>query len=157
MCTVPAAPPAAPLMAGPAVVPLCTHRYNPQGSSAAGEILDLSVRTVPGGHLRPMQQAIVDLPPDVARLANEAVYASGDAIGGYGPCTCGCCIDMRLRGCCTVLSGTDVTLSTMPVPLSMLHLPWPSTCLLNTCASCSSHALQGAWQQQLTRWACLVL
>ncbi len=38
-----------------------------QGSSAVGEVLDLTVRTLPGDHLRPMQQAIVDLPPEVRR------------------------------------------------------------------------------------------
>ncbi len=43
--------------------------------------LDLSVRTLGGDHLRPLHQALVDLPPDVARLANQAVYAGGDAIG----------------------------------------------------------------------------
>lgn len=52
-----------------------------QGSPAVAEMLDLSVRTLPGDHLRPMHQALVDLPPDVARLANQAVYAGGDAIG----------------------------------------------------------------------------
>lgn len=30
-------------------------------------------------------QAIVDLPPDVARLANQAVYMGGDALGGCLP------------------------------------------------------------------------
>ena len=46
-------------------------------------MLDLVVRTLPGDHLRPMHQNIVDLPPDVARLANQAVYMGGDAIGEY--------------------------------------------------------------------------
>ncbi len=57
-----------------------------QGSPAVSQMLDLSVRTVPGDHLRPMQQALVDLPPDVARLANQAVYAGGDAIGEQSRC-----------------------------------------------------------------------
>ncbi|KAL6755697.1 hypothetical protein V8C86DRAFT_2671657 [Haematococcus lacustris] len=52
-----------------------------QGSPAVSEMLDLTVRTLPGDHLRPLQQALVDLPPDVARMANQAVYAGGDVIG----------------------------------------------------------------------------
>jgi len=52
-----------------------------QTSPNVNQLLDLSVRTLPGDHLRPLQQNIVDLPPDVARLANQAVYAGGDAIG----------------------------------------------------------------------------
>ncbi|EFJ43624.1 hypothetical protein VOLCADRAFT_106736 [Volvox carteri f. nagariensis] len=52
-----------------------------QGSSAVGEVLDLAVRTLPGDHLRPMQQAIVDLPPEVARLAAGAVESTGEALG----------------------------------------------------------------------------
>ncbi|GFH13040.1 uncharacterized protein HaLaN_08841, partial [Haematococcus lacustris] len=52
-----------------------------QGSPAVSEMLDLTVRTLPGDHLRPLQQALVGLPPDVARMANQAVYAGGDVIG----------------------------------------------------------------------------
>ncbi|GLI63271.1 hypothetical protein VaNZ11_006176 [Volvox africanus] len=52
-----------------------------QGSSAVGEVLDLTVRTLPGDHLRPMQQAFVDLPPEVARLAAGAVESTGGALG----------------------------------------------------------------------------
>jgi hypothetical protein len=35
----------------------------------------------PGDHLRPMQQAVVDLPPEVARMANQAVATGGTLIG----------------------------------------------------------------------------
>ncbi|GIL57885.1 hypothetical protein Vafri_13100 [Volvox africanus] len=52
-----------------------------QGSSAVGEMLDLTVRTLPGDHMRPMQQAFVDLPPEVARLAAGAVESTGGALG----------------------------------------------------------------------------
>lgn len=52
-----------------------------QSSLAMTDSLDLSVRTLPGDHLRPMHQAFVDLPPEVARLANQAVYTGGDLIG----------------------------------------------------------------------------
>jgi hypothetical protein len=37
-----------------------------------------------GDHLRPMQQALVDLPPEVARMANQAVASGGDFIGVGG-------------------------------------------------------------------------
>lgn len=49
-----------------------------QASPALSEVLDLSVRTLPGGHLRLMHQAIVDLPPEVSRLASSAVLTGGD-------------------------------------------------------------------------------
>lgn len=52
-----------------------------QTSPILGEVLDLSVRTLPGDHLRLMQQAIIDLPPEVARMASSAVYTGGDLIG----------------------------------------------------------------------------
>lgn len=52
-----------------------------QSSPALVEVLDLAVRTLPGDHLRPMQQAIVDIPPEVARVASSAVFTGGDLIG----------------------------------------------------------------------------
>lgn len=52
-----------------------------QGSSPVAQQLNLTVRTLPGDHIRPMQQAIVDLPPDVARMANQAVTRGGGMIG----------------------------------------------------------------------------
>lgn len=52
-----------------------------QSSPALLEALDLAVRTLPGDHLRPMQQALVDIPPEVARVASSAVFTGGDLIG----------------------------------------------------------------------------
>lgn len=52
-----------------------------QTSPGLGEMLDISVRTLPGDHLRVMQQAVVDLPPEVARVASTAVATGGDLIG----------------------------------------------------------------------------
>jgi hypothetical protein len=52
-----------------------------QSSPALVEVLDLAVRTLPGDHLRPMQQAFVDIPPEVARVASSAVFTGGDLIG----------------------------------------------------------------------------
>ncbi|KAG2422465.1 hypothetical protein HXX76_015989 [Chlamydomonas incerta] len=52
-----------------------------QGSSSVGEVLDLTVRTLPGDHLRPLHQAFVDLPPDLARFAAGAVESTGGALG----------------------------------------------------------------------------
>jgi len=52
-----------------------------QSSPIISETLDMSVRTLPGDHLRPLHQAPVDLPPEVARLAGQAVYMGGDMIG----------------------------------------------------------------------------
>lgn len=54
-----------------------------QTSSTLSEVLDISVRTLPGDHLRLMHQAIVDLPPEVARLASSAVHTGGDFIGEW--------------------------------------------------------------------------
>ena len=52
-----------------------------QASPSLAEVLDLSVRTLPGNHLRLMQQALVDLPPEVARVASSAVFTGGELIG----------------------------------------------------------------------------
>ena len=52
-----------------------------QSSPTLGEVLDLSVRTLPGDHLRLMQQALVDVPPEVARVASSAVFTGGELIG----------------------------------------------------------------------------
>ncbi|KAG1660208.1 hypothetical protein FOA52_005077 [Chlamydomonas sp. UWO 241] len=52
-----------------------------QASPILSEVLDLSVRTLPGGHMRPMQQNVVDLPPEVARMAGTGVATAGDIIG----------------------------------------------------------------------------
>ncbi|CAD7703235.1 unnamed protein product [Ostreobium quekettii] len=50
-------------------------------ASGIGSTLDMTVRTLPGNHARPMQHALVDLPPVVARAANQACEAGGDVIG----------------------------------------------------------------------------
>jgi hypothetical protein len=52
-----------------------------QTSPAVGSDLDLTVRTLPGDFMRPMHQAVVDLPPEVARLANETVAQGGMFVG----------------------------------------------------------------------------
>lgn len=52
-----------------------------QSSPGLTQVLDLAVRTLPGNHLRPMQQALVDVPPEVARVASSAVFTGGDLIG----------------------------------------------------------------------------
>lgn len=52
-----------------------------QQSSAVSASLDLTVRTLPGDHIRPMQQALVDLPPELARAANQAVSQGSSLLG----------------------------------------------------------------------------
>lgn len=54
-------------------------------SSAISSSLDLSLRTLDGSHIRPMEQALVDLPPEVARVANQAAATGGTLLGGRGP------------------------------------------------------------------------
>eukprot|EP00198_Chlamydomonas_reinhardtii_P010995 XP_001700332.1 predicted protein [Chlamydomonas reinhardtii] len=51
-----------------------------QGSSSVGEVLDLTVRTLPGDHLRPLHQAFVDLPPDLAVVGVSGML--GGQVGG---------------------------------------------------------------------------
>lgn len=75
----PACTHALPTLAPPHPIP--TRPATPQGSSSVGEVLDLTVRTLPGDHLRPLHQAFVDLPPDLARLAAGAVESTGGALG----------------------------------------------------------------------------
>ncbi len=45
--------------------------------------MDLSLRTLDGDHIRPMAQALVDLPPEVARVANQAAATGGTLLGEY--------------------------------------------------------------------------
>uniref|UniRef100_A0A383W0Y9 Uncharacterized protein n=1 Tax=Tetradesmus obliquus TaxID=3088 RepID=A0A383W0Y9_TETOB len=52
-----------------------------QGSAAISSRLDLSLRTLDGDHIRPMAQALVDLPPEVARVANQAAATGGQVLG----------------------------------------------------------------------------
>ncbi|WIA35548.1 hypothetical protein OEZ86_003973 [Tetradesmus obliquus] len=52
-----------------------------QGSAAISSRLDLSLRTLEGDHIRPMAQALVDLPPEVARVANQAAATGGQVLG----------------------------------------------------------------------------
>ena len=47
--------------------------------SVLGSSLDLTVRSLPGDHARPMQPTVVDLPPEVSKAANSA-FATG---GGF--------------------------------------------------------------------------
>jgi hypothetical protein len=55
---------------------------SPTCSSAISSSLDLSLRTLEGDHIRPMAQALVDLPPEVARVANQAAATGGTLLGG---------------------------------------------------------------------------
>lgn len=50
-------------------------------SSAISSTLDLSLRTLEGDHIRPMAQALVDLPPEVANVANQAAATGGILLG----------------------------------------------------------------------------
>eukprot|EP00879_Flechtneria_rotunda_P031205 GHRR01034067.1.p1 GENE.GHRR01034067.1~~GHRR01034067.1.p1 ORF type:complete len:201 (+),score=82.87 GHRR01034067.1:275-877(+) len=52
-----------------------------QSSSAIRDSLDLSLRTLDGDHVTPLAQAIPDLPPEVARVANQAAVTGGDMLG----------------------------------------------------------------------------
>lgn len=57
-----------------------------QSSSAVSHSLDISVRTLPGDHIRPLQPTGVELPPEVARVANQAVETGGSLLGEGGHC-----------------------------------------------------------------------
>jgi hypothetical protein len=58
-------------------------RLNALLMEARAQGLDVDMRSLEGGHIRPLQQALVDLPPPVARAANQAVAASGNLLGGW--------------------------------------------------------------------------
>jgi len=53
------------------------------------------VRTLPGDHIRPLQQAMVDLPPELARAANQAVAQGGSLLGA---CSVGSGAGVGARG-----------------------------------------------------------
>jgi len=44
-----------------------------QGSSACASMLDLTMRTLPGDHNRPLHQAFVDVPPELSRAARATI------------------------------------------------------------------------------------
>uniref|UniRef100_A0A061S4V8 Uncharacterized protein n=1 Tax=Tetraselmis sp. GSL018 TaxID=582737 RepID=A0A061S4V8_9CHLO len=44
-----------------------------QGSAAISNLLDLTMRTLPGDHNRPLHQAVVDLPPELSRAARATI------------------------------------------------------------------------------------
>ncbi|KAI8475731.1 MAG: hypothetical protein J3K34DRAFT_403441 [Monoraphidium minutum] len=52
-----------------------------QESSAVSASLDLSVRTLPGDHIRPLQQSLGSLPPELARAANQAAEQGSNILG----------------------------------------------------------------------------
>ncbi|GMH43493.1 hypothetical protein BSKO_11415 [Bryopsis sp. KO-2023] len=46
--------------------------------SGIASILDMTVRTLPGDHMRPMQKNLVDLPPEFNQAANQAFTRGGE-------------------------------------------------------------------------------
>lgn len=64
------------------LTPLSETPPDPQSSSAIDSSLDVSVRTLPGDHIRPMQQSVLDLPPELARAANQGMAQGGQLLGG---------------------------------------------------------------------------
>jgi hypothetical protein len=52
-----------------------------QHEAAISGNMDLTLRTLPGDHMRPLTQNFVDIPPDVARFANSTIKTSGTLIG----------------------------------------------------------------------------
>jgi Protein of unknown function (DUF1350) len=49
--------------------------------SEASSSADVTVRTLPGDHVRPMSANVVELPPEVARFADDAAKGSSEFIG----------------------------------------------------------------------------
>jgi hypothetical protein len=56
-----------------------------QREAAISGNMDLTLRTLPGDHMRPMAQNIVDVPPEVAKFANSTIKNSGAFIGALPP------------------------------------------------------------------------
>jgi hypothetical protein len=54
-----------------------------QHEAAISGNMDLTLRTLPGDHMRPLTQNFVDIPPDVARFANSTIKGSGTLIGVF--------------------------------------------------------------------------
>lgn len=52
-----------------------------QGSSGVAGRLDMTVRTLEGDHQRPLMQALGELPPEVAQVANQAMAQGNDFLG----------------------------------------------------------------------------
>lgn len=49
--------------------------------AAVSNMLDMSIKTLAGDHIRPMQQVLGDLPPEVAQAATQAVSSSSSLLG----------------------------------------------------------------------------
>eukprot|EP00192_Tetraselmis_astigmatica_P024851 CAMPEP_0117696308 /NCGR_PEP_ID=MMETSP0804-20121206/28606_1 /TAXON_ID=1074897 /ORGANISM="Tetraselmis astigmatica, Strain CCMP880" /LENGTH=86 /DNA_ID=CAMNT_0005510443 /DNA_START=287 /DNA_END=544 /DNA_ORIENTATION=- len=51
-----------------------------QGSSACSTSLDLTMRTLPGDHNRPLYQAVVDVPPELSRAARATIHEGSNVL-----------------------------------------------------------------------------
>ena len=51
-------------------------------TSSTSSSLDLTVRNLPGDHVRPLRQAFRDLPPELAQVATQAVSQGSDLLRG---------------------------------------------------------------------------
>lgn len=52
-------------------------------ASGIASILDMTTRTLPGDHTRPMQQRLVDLPSEFTDAANQALSRGGEFLGKF--------------------------------------------------------------------------
>ena len=59
-----------------------------QKEAAIAGSAQLTVRTLPGSHTQPMSTSAVDLPPEVARFANDAIKGSGALLGALSCLMC---------------------------------------------------------------------
>lgn len=51
-------------------------------TSSTSSSLSLTVRNLPGDHVRPLRQAFRDLPPELAQVATQAVSQGSDLLRG---------------------------------------------------------------------------
>lgn len=71
-----------------------------QREAAISGNMDLTLRTLPGDHTRPMAQNLVDVPPEMAKFANHTIKSSGHLIGARPPSSaqhiaCCACVERR--------------------------------------------------------------
>lgn len=52
-------------------------------ASAVASSLDMTTRTLPGDHMRPMQERLVELPPEFNQVADQALSRGGDFLGMF--------------------------------------------------------------------------
>jgi len=106
--------------------------------------LDLSLRTLDGDHIRPLAQALVDLPPEVARVANQAAATGGDLLGEQSALGANSCIVQLANSRSPQAKPCDIgTHTSALVHCHSLVRPWGFITITADCLACDAQGQVG--------------